>query len=1315
MTGVRRWRAFGWLVAAAVLLVAAASAQARVRASSVSGSGAVQEAELTSIDGYADDTFGTAVAASGGTIVVGAPEKQIGSHTFEGAAYVFTQSAGGAWQQTAELTPADGAAGWGFGSVVAVSGSTILVSAPTHNLVYVFSDSTGSWQQVAELTPMDAASGDYFGDALAISGGTFVAGAPDHEVQFTARQGAAYVYSDGSGSWQQTAELTAPDGASGDLFGGSVAVAGTEAAVGAQDHATSTTAQGAVYLFSDASGPWTGPTELVAGDAAANDLFGTSVAISGSTLAAGAENKNSGRGAVYVFTNGAGGWAQNAELTATDGAAQDELGASLAISGSTVVAGAPGHAVGSNETQGAVYAFDQPSGGQWQDATQTELSLAGGRAQDRFGSSVADSGTDILGGSFFHRVGAYPDQGAVGVYDDSATPLPVNTAAPSISGGTTVGDTLSVTPGTWVNGPVTDGYQWFRCDGSAVNCAPIAGATGTSYDLQAADVGYTFRVQDTASNSAGTGSPATSNATAAATPPAPVLVPGSAPQISGTPAVAQTLTESNASWTNHPTSFKYQWFDCTPGAPCTCPSASCSAIANATNQSYVVQQSDVGDEIVVREIAVNAGGESAPAYSSPTSAATQLQPPVPTCPPTVLGIFNPGQVLTESHGCYQNGIDLSYVYQWQRCSTSATSSCSDISGATSQTYTPTSDDAGDWIAVVETASNPAGPAPANPSAPAGPVVIPPAPVDTGALPSIVGTDTAGQTLVETHGGWSNNPYSYRYQWEDCNPAPTDCTPISGATGQAYTLQGTDVGDTIEVEEWATNAGGTGGPATSAPTNVVAASVPMNLQKPTISGPAVAGQTLLETNGVWSPAPTSYAYQWQDCDAYGNGCVDITGATGQTYALTASDVGHTIVVVETAKNAAGMASAKSAQTNPVLPQGPVNIVPPTISGTPRPGATLVESHGSWTNSPIAFVYQWEDCDLHGGTCVGIAGATNQTYTVAATDIGHTIEVQETAANVGGESSPVNSQPTTVVVSAPSVTVPGRQGLNAAGSASLSGTVDPDGLATTAFYEYGLDPQYTSGGSIQYTDTPSGTVGSDFAAYHVTATVTGLVPNAVYHVRLVATNSAGTTTGPDQTFRTAATTAGAPVAGQAVDLTVLSGVIMVRPPGGTLSATDSALPRQDLRHGFEPLTETRRIPVGSEIDARAGKLKLVAATRHHTRQTVTLAGAIFTIAQTRTGLTTATLLEGAYPGSPTYASCRSTSSRRVLQTLTVDAPSARFGTHGRHSTTTGSHASWRITDQCNGTLTRALRGTVSITLPHGATTVLHEGGTYLAKRG
>src|SRR6478735_3679177 len=96
-------------------------------------------------------------------------------------------------------------------------------------------------------------------------------------------------------------------------------------------------------------------------------------------------------------------------------------------------------------------------------------------------------------------------------------------------------------------------------------------------------------------------------------------------------------------------------------------------------------------------------------------------------------------------------------------------------------------------------------------------------------------------------------------------------------------------------------------------------------QPSVSGTAREGQTLTLAQGTWDNVPTSVTDVWQDCDPGGATCTPILTATGSTYTLTTADVGHTIVVEETATNADGSATASSTPTAVVLPLAPVNTV------------------------------------------------------------------------------------------------------------------------------------------------------------------------------------------------------------------------------------------------------------------------------------------------------------------------------------------------------------------------------------------------------
>jgi hypothetical protein len=269
-------------------------------------------------------------------------------------------------------------------------------------------------------------------------------------------------------------------------------------------------------------------------------------------------------------------------------------------------------------------------------------------------------------------------------------------------------------------------------------------------------------------------------------------------------------------------------------------------------------------------------------------------------------------------------------------------------------------------------------------------------------PTIAGIAEQGLTLTESHATWSNGSTSYLYQWEDCDSTGSNCSLISGATAQTYTPTASDVGDTIRVQEAVPGYDGTTGRETSARTAAVIVGPPTNTSAPTISGNTTEGQTLTESHGVWTNTPTKYEYRWEDCTSAGTGCVAIGAATAQSYALTASDVGHTIEVQETASNSTGASSpASSAATGVVQsltppPTKPANTAPPVISGRHRVGATLSSTTGLWSGTPpISYGYQWQRCKPG---CVSIAGAANSSYKLVKADFGARIDVVVTATNL-----------------------------------------------------------------------------------------------------------------------------------------------------------------------------------------------------------------------------------------------------------------------------------------------------------------------------
>ncbi len=579
---------------------------------------------------------------------------------------------------------------------------------------------------------------------------------------------------------------------------------------------------------------------------------------------------------------------------------------------------------------------------------------------------------------------------------------PTNTALPKVSGSAVEAQTLSASTGSWTGSPSSYTYEWEDCNTSGESCAAIGGATSSSYKLAASDVGHTVRVVVTATNAGGS-TKASSAATGTVLPLAPTNT--ALPKVSGSVVEAQTLSTSTGSWTGSPSSYTYQWEDCNTSGE------SCSNVSGATSSSYKLAPSDVGHTVRVVVTATNAGG-STKASSAATGTVLPLAPSN-TALPKVSGSAVEAQTLTASEGSW-TGSPSSYTYQWEDCNSSG-ESCSNVSGATSSSYKLAPSDVGHTLRVVVTATNAGGSTKAS-SAATG-TVLPLAPTNT-ALPKVTGSVVEAQTLSASTGSWTGSPSSYAYQWEDCNTSGESCAAIGGATSSSYKLASSDVGHTVRVVVTATNAGGST-KASSAATGTVLPLAPSNTALPKVSGSAVEAQTLTASEGSWTGSPSSYAYQWEDCNSSGESCSNVSGATSSSYKLASGDVGHTLRVVVTATNAGGSTKASSAATGTVLPLAPTNTVLPKVSGGAEEGQTLGASSGSWTGSPTSYAYQWEDCNTSGGECSSIGGATSSSYKLAAGDVGHTVRVVVTATNAGG-STKANSDATAVVVVPPAPT-------------------------------------------------------------------------------------------------------------------------------------------------------------------------------------------------------------------------------------------------------------------------------------------------------
>jgi hypothetical protein len=253
-----------------------------------------------------------------------------------------------------------------------------------------------------KFTASDGADGDRFGISVAIDGDTALVGALLASVNGHSAQGTVYVFERTGGTWTQIQKLVATDGAAFDRFGASVAVEGDTALIGGWGAVGQ---RGAAWVFTRSGGTWSQQARLDADDGATNDFLGQSVALSGDTAIAGAWGADIGgnaeQGAAYIFTRSGTTWSQQAKLTAPDGMPNDSFGQTVSLDGDTALAGAPFAKVGDNFLQGAGYVFTR-SGTTW--SLQTKLTADDGQPLDRLGFAVALDGNtafcSALGASF---------------------------------------------------------------------------------------------------------------------------------------------------------------------------------------------------------------------------------------------------------------------------------------------------------------------------------------------------------------------------------------------------------------------------------------------------------------------------------------------------------------------------------------------------------------------------------------------------------------------------------------------------------------------------------------------------------------------------------------------------------------------------------------------------------------------------------------------------------------------------------------------------------------------------------------------------
>ena len=315
-----------------------------------------EQAKLVRSTGTGNIRLGNSVALAGDIAVLAAPLD--GSSI--GSAYVFVRN-GATWTEQAKLVPPDGATGDQFGTSVAVSGTTILVGAYNNSnkgAAYVFVQNGASWTMQAKLAAVNDLGSDWFGYSSALDGDTAIIGSVMDDDKGT-DSGSAYVFTRNGTQWSQEAKLVADDGATSDGFGVSVSISGNTAVVGSYQDDDKGSNSGSAYVFVRNGAVWSQQAKLTASNGMADDRFGYSVAISGNDVIIGADRndeKGLDAGVAYAYARSGNTWSERTKMLAGDGTAGDNYGHSVAIAGNVVVVGAYNDDDKGNNS-GAVYAL----------------------------------------------------------------------------------------------------------------------------------------------------------------------------------------------------------------------------------------------------------------------------------------------------------------------------------------------------------------------------------------------------------------------------------------------------------------------------------------------------------------------------------------------------------------------------------------------------------------------------------------------------------------------------------------------------------------------------------------------------------------------------------------------------------------------------------------------------------------------------------------------------------------------------------------------------------------------------------------------
>ena len=976
--------------------------------------GAILRVEVTATNPdasvSADSAATVAVAASPPTntglpVVTGAPQRAVALNATAGAWTGLGNTLAAQWQRSADggttWTAITGATAGTYTPVVADEGDTLRVQVTATNADGAVTVSSAATAAVAAAPPVDTVAPSVTGTVqrtgvLTVAGGTWSGVGNTYAIQWQRSANGGTTWSAITGATAVTYTIGVAD--EGAVLRALIIATNPDATVSAPSAATTTVpasppSNTAVPMVSGNTqrsstlvatpGSWTGIANSYTYQWQHSLNAGTTwTAIGGANTAAytlGVSDEGTLLRVTVTATNADGATGATSAATATVTSSPPVNTGVPTISGTTqrtaTLIGNPGAWTG----VGNSYSY------QWQHSTDggaTWTAVAGATATT-YTLGVGDEGTKLRLQVTAANLDGTVSAASVASATVIASP-PVNSAAPALSGTAQRTAILTTSLGTWSGYGNTYGEQWQRSGDGGNTWTAISGATSTTYTVAQADVGMELRAVITATNPDGSApAPTAATTPVQSAPPVDTTPPG----VSGPARLGATVTALPGAWAPANPTFAYAWQSSANGG------TTWTGIVGATQSTYTLKQSDVGNIVRVIITATNVDGTTT--ATSPASATVAQPPQNLVAPAAPSGTLMDTYTLTADHGTWDTP-GVTYAYAWLRCSASApaiTSTCTQV--ASGPTYVLAVGDVGSTIGVSVMASSAGGSTVAN-GALTGVVVG--RPLTNTSPPSISGMPQVAQTLSANPGSWSVPTLSVAYTWNRCDAdGVSNCAAI--ATGSQYLATAADIGHTIVLTAGATSPGRSAS-AQSPPLTIQALPVPQNTSAPTIAGIAQRTATLTASPGSWTNSPT-LAYQWQRCDATGHNCADLAGATAATYLLVKADEGSTITVRITATNSNGSNSATAHTTGVIAAIPPVNTHLPAVKGqgsVVQQGVPVSIVNVTWNaNSETTFASIFERCDASGGNCQVIPGTTSGHYTPVAADVGHTLVALVTATN------------------------------------------------------------------------------------------------------------------------------------------------------------------------------------------------------------------------------------------------------------------------------------------------------------------------------